>query len=64
MDKQQYAAIASSKLLHAKPILDDTNLNKTLNREKQQCESKSAGFIISQLILQWLTLFSKIGIKF
>ena len=27
--KQQYAAIASSKLLHAKPALDDTNLNKT-----------------------------------
>ena len=29
MNKQQYAAIASSKLLHAKPVLDDTNLNKT-----------------------------------
>ena len=29
VNKQQYAALASSKLLHAKPVLDDTNLNKT-----------------------------------
>ena len=29
MNKQQYAVLASSKLLHAKSVLDDTNLNKT-----------------------------------
>ena len=29
VNKQQYAALTSSKLLHAKPVLDDTNLNKT-----------------------------------
>ena len=29
VNKQQNAAIASSNLLHAKAILDDTNLNRT-----------------------------------